>query len=61
MSLSKPVLLIAAGVALLVLLIANGHLVYVAMTSQPGCVAHDRADGSAPTSPGRYAAAKPSC
>lgn len=60
MSLSKPVLLTVIGLAVLVLFAANGHLVYVAMTSQPGCVSHERSDGSAPA-PGRYVAAKPSC
>lgn len=46
---------VAAGVTLFVG--ANVHLLYVAMTSQPECVAHAKeAAGS-----GGYAAAKPSC
>lgn len=49
-------LAIAAGCLLLVL--ANVHLVYVALTSQPSCVAHTRAgDGPA----GGYSAAQSSC
>lgn len=46
---------VALGVALFVG--ANVHLVYVAMTSQPECVAHAKTAAS----PGAYAAAKPSC
>ena len=34
--------LVAVGAGLLLLLIANAHLVYVAITSQPDCVAHVR-------------------
>ncbi len=47
---------IAAGVLLLVL--ANVHLVYVAVTTQPDCVAHPAAQG---TADGVYQAAKPAC
>ena len=51
-------LLICIG--LLVLVVANGHLIYVAVTSQPDCVEHIREAGSGP--PGaRYAPAKSSC
>jgi len=40
-----------------VLALANAHLVYVAFTSQPDCVAHLKAaDGS-----GQFSAAKSSC
>jgi hypothetical protein len=49
--------LIAAG--LLLVAAANWHLVYVAITSQPDCVAHLRA-GSAQSS-GQFSAAKSSC
>ena len=38
---------------------ANGHLVYVAMTSQPECVAHVRSGG--PARDGSFSAAKSSC
>jgi len=60
MRLSRPMVLAGVAVAVLVLLAANAHLVYVAMTTQPGCVAHERADAAAPA-PGRAIAAKPSC
>ncbi|MGD9843960.1 MAG: hypothetical protein AB7O60_18270 [Variibacter sp.] len=50
-------LLVGAGLALVIG--ANWHLVYVAVTSQPDCVAHLRggADGAA----GSFSAAKSSC
>lgn len=48
--------LVATAVLLLVL--ANAHLVYVAVTSQPECVEHAKSAGEAP---GTYRAAKPSC
>ncbi len=48
--------LIAAG--LLLVAAANWHLVYVAVTSQPDCVAHLRkGDGQT----GQFSAAKSSC
>lgn len=51
-------LLVAAGVA--ALLAANAHLVYVAVTSQPGCVPHSKDAGSGmPGSP--YRAAGSAC
>ena len=51
-------LLVAVG--LVALVAANGHLLYVAMTSQPECVAHVRpGEGSGPQS--RFSAAKSSC
>ena len=37
---------------------ANAHLVYVAIASQPDCVAHLKDPGSAP---GQFRAAKSSC
>lgn len=50
--------LVGAGV--LAVALANAHLVYVAIRSQPDCVAHvklgDRAGGTA-----SYSAAKPAC
>ncbi|MGX9390576.1 hypothetical protein ACWX0K_06810 [Nitrobacteraceae bacterium UC4446_H13] len=50
-------LLVGAGLALVIG--ANWHLVYVAVTSQPDCVAHVRtgANGAA----GSFSAAKSSC
>lgn len=58
MTLSKPIIFAAIALAGLLLLVANGHLIYVALTSQPGCVAHDR---TSDMTTGRFAAAKPSC
>lgn len=49
--------LIAAG--LLLVAAANWHLVHVAVTSQPDCVAHLRAGGG--QSSGQFSAAKSSC
>ena len=43
---------------LLMVIAANVHLAYVAMTSQPDCVEHIRAAGDAP---GTFRAARPSC
>lgn len=37
---------------------ANAHLVYVAVNSQPDCVAHTKTAGEAP---GAYRAARSSC
>jgi len=51
-------LLVAAG--LLLLVGANAHLVYVAVTSQPDCVAHVK-PGAAGTSSGSFSAAKSAC
>lgn len=48
---------LAAAVALL-LVGANAHLVYVAVASQPDCVAHAKADAG---SGGGYRAARSSC
>jgi len=51
-------LLSAVGVA--AILAANAHLVYVAITSQPACVAHLRTgDGSAERN--QFSAAQSSC
>jgi uncharacterized membrane protein len=58
MTLSRPLVLTIVALATLLVLAANGHLVYVALTSQPACVAHDRTNDAAA---GRFAAAKPAC
>lgn len=50
------ILIVALG--LLILVGANAHLLYVAMTSQPDCVSHSRTAGAAP---GDYRAARSSC
>ena len=39
------VLWLLVGAGLLLLVVANAHLVTVAFTSQPGCVAHARPSG----------------
>ena len=49
--------LLAAAV-LLVVAAANAHLVYVAVESQPECVAHLKEAG---TKAGAFRAAKPAC
>jgi hypothetical protein len=50
------VLIVSAGAMLIAG--ANAHLVYVAVTSQPECVAHLKDASSAP---GQYRAAKSAC
>ena len=47
-----------AAAVLLVVAAANAHLVYVAVASQPDCVAHLKEAG---TQVGAYRAAKPAC
>ena len=56
----RAVLWLAVGAALLLLLIANSHLVYVAVMSQPECVAHVR-QGEGSAKDGRFSAARSSC
>ncbi|CAN7408661.1 hypothetical protein [Rhizobium sp. LjRoot254] len=51
-----PLWLLATAV--LLVLAANAHLVYVAVSSQPDCVAHLKDRGDAP---GQYRAAKSAC
>jgi hypothetical protein len=48
------------GCGVLALFAANAHLVYVASSSQPGCVSHLR-QGDAGDAPGLYRAAKSAC
>ncbi len=50
---------LAVGAGLLLLAAANWHLVHVAVTSQPDCVAHLRHGESGKS--GAYSAAKSSC
>ena len=57
---TKAVLWVAVGAGLLLLLIANSHLVYVAITSQPECVAHVR-QGEGSGRDGKFSAARSSC
>lgn len=56
----KAVLWIAVGLGLLFLVAANGHLLYVAITSQPDCVDHVR-QGESDNSQNRFRAAKSAC
>ena len=49
-----------AGGGVVAVMAANVHLLYVASTSQPACVAHLR-QGEAVDAPGVYRAAKSSC
>ena len=46
-----------AGVLATLLILANAHLVYVAIGSQPDCVPHAKSAGEA----GGFRAARPSC
>ncbi len=57
---TKVVVWAAIGAGLLLLLIANSHLVYVAITSQPECVAHVR-QGEGSGRDGKFSAARSSC
>jgi len=57
---TKVAVSLFVGFALLLLLIANGHLIYVATTSQPACVAHVQ-QGEGIARPGRYSAAQSAC
>ena len=47
-----------AGAVMLLLIIANAHLVYVAITSQPDCVAHSKTQGQDGVT---LRAARPAC
>jgi hypothetical protein len=57
---TKVVLWTAIGAGLLLVLIANSHLVYVAIMSQPECVAHVR-PGEGSAKDGKFGAARSSC
>ena len=57
---TKLLLWAAIGAGLLLLLIANSHLVYMAIVSQPECVAHLR-QGEGDSSQGKFSAARSSC
>jgi hypothetical protein len=49
-----------AAAAVLLLALANTHLVYVAFTTQPECVAHLKTSEAA-SDKGAFSAAKPAC
>lgn len=57
---SRTLLWLAIGAGLALLFAANAHLVYVAMTSQPDCVAHLRSNDN-PNAAAQFRAAKSSC
>jgi hypothetical protein len=57
---TKPLLWVMIGAGLLLVLIANSHLVYMAIVSQPECVAHLRQGEGAPEQ-GKFSAARSSC
>lgn len=54
----RTVLLLAVGVGVILLALANTHLVYVAIESQPDCVAHLKTESA---TPGVYRAAGSAC
>ncbi len=57
---TKPLLWAMIGAGLLLVLIANSHLVYMAVISQPECVAHVR-QGDSAQKDGKFSAARSSC
>ena len=57
---TRAVVWIAIGAGLLLVLIANSHLVYMAVVSQPDCVAHIR-QGEGASKDGKFSAARSSC
>jgi hypothetical protein len=57
---TKAVVWAAVGAGLLLVLIANSHLVYMAVISQPECVAHVR-QGEGSAKDGKFSAARSSC
>ena len=56
----RPILIGAAIIVTVmgIFLAANAHLLYVALQSQPDCVAHEKTGHS---TPGQFSAAKSSC
>jgi hypothetical protein len=56
----RTILWLAVGAGLLLVLIANSHLVYMAVVSQPDCVTHVR-QGEGSAKDGRFSAARSSC
>ncbi|WP_108522764.1 hypothetical protein [Bradyrhizobium algeriense] len=57
---TRAILWLAIGAGLLLMLIANSHLVYMAVVSQPDCVAHVR-QGEGSAKDGKFSAARSSC
>lgn len=54
----RAIALALAGAGIALFLIANAHLIYVAIVSQPDCVTHLKTESQAP---GIYRAARSSC
>ncbi|MFD1326379.1 hypothetical protein [Mycoplana ramosa] len=50
--------LLAAGAGLSLLALANAHMIYVAVVSEPDCVAHLKSES---VTPGEYRAAGSAC
>jgi len=61
MTLSRPKVLLIALIALAVVLLANTHLIYVAFSSQPACVAHSRTGAEKMADGPQYSAAQSAC
>ena len=57
---TRAILWLTIGTGLLLVLIANSHLVYLAVVSQPDCVAHVR-QGEGSAKDGKFSAARSSC
>ena len=57
---TRAILWLTIGTGLLLVLIANSHLVYMAVVSQPDCVAHVR-QGEGSAKDGKFSAARSSC
>jgi hypothetical protein len=57
---TRLILWTAVGAGLLLVLVANSHLVYTAVMSQPDCVAHIR-PGEGAAKDGKFSAARSSC
>ena len=57
---TKAIVWAAVCAGLLLMLIANAHLVYTAVMSQPDCVAHIR-QGEGASKDGQFSAARSSC
>ncbi|RXF70909.1 hypothetical protein [Hansschlegelia zhihuaiae] len=56
---SRRAVILSIGVGVTALVLANVHLVYVAVTSRPDCVAHLKERGDPAV--GAFRAARPSC
>ncbi|MCB8836784.1 hypothetical protein [Aurantimonas sp. VKM B-3413] len=54
----RPLVILLVLAGMLIFAGANAHLFYVALTSQPDCVAHLKEPGS---KPGQFRAAKSAC